>query len=69
VFSNCISLMDFAIYNKWGQLVFQTKDPGACWDGTFNGKDPEVGVYAYRLYVKQLDGLEIKKSGNITLTR
>ncbi|MFM8949512.1 MAG: gliding motility-associated C-terminal domain-containing protein, partial [Bacteroidota bacterium] len=69
VFSNCISLMDFAIYNKWGQLVFQTKDPGACWDGTFNGKDPEVGVYAYRLYVKQLDGLEIKKNGNISLIR
>lgn len=39
----------FNIYNRWGQLVFQTSSPGEKWDGTFNGKPQEVGVYFYTL--------------------
>jgi gliding motility-associated-like protein len=69
VFSNCIAEMDFAIYNRWGQLIFQTNDPQKCWNGTHDGKEATSGVYAYRLYVKQLNGIIINKSGNVTLTR
>jgi gliding motility-associated-like protein len=69
IFSNCIAEMDFAIYNRWGQLIFQTNDPQKCWNGTHDGKDAVSSVYAYRLYVKQLNGIIINKSGNITLTR
>lgn len=39
--------VDFSIYNRWGQLVFKTKNPGGCWDGTVDGvpQDPDVFVY------------------------
>jgi len=69
VLSNCIAEMELAIYNRWGQLVFQTSDPQKCWDGTRDGKEVVSGVYAYRLFVKQLNGSTISKNGNITLTR
>ncbi|MFM9027591.1 MAG: gliding motility-associated C-terminal domain-containing protein, partial [Bacteroidota bacterium] len=67
--SNCIESVDFAIYDRWGQLIFQTNDPQGCWDGRKDGKEVMTGVYAYRLFVRQLDGKEIKKSGSITLVR
>jgi gliding motility-associated-like protein len=69
ILSNCIETFDFAIYNRWGQLVYQTNDAAVCWDGTFNGNDALTGVYTYRLLVKQFDGKIISKSGNITLVR
>jgi gliding motility-associated-like protein len=69
VFSNCIAEMDFAIYDRWGQLVFETKNPKECWDGTKDGKEVVSGVYAYRLFVKQLNGSSISKNGNITLVK
>jgi len=68
-FGNCISEMLFAVYNRWGQRVFETNDPLSCWDGTFKGKECLPGVYAYRLTVTQLDGKTITRSGNITLVR
>jgi gliding motility-associated-like protein len=69
VLSNCIAEMDFAIYDRWGKIIFETSNPNQCWDGTKDGKDVGNGVYIYRLFVKQLNGTELKKSGNITLTR
>lgn len=39
----------FNIYNRWGQLVFQTVDPGVKWDGKWNGIPQEMGVYYYTL--------------------
>jgi gliding motility-associated-like protein len=69
IFSNCIAEMNFAIYNRWGQLIFQTSDPLQCWDGTKDGKEMISGVYVYRLSVKQLNGISITKNGNITLIR
>jgi len=69
VFSNCIAEMNFAIYSRWGQLIFQTSDPLQCWDGTKDEKEVMSGVYVYRLSVKQLNGISITKNGNITLVR
>ena len=42
--------LDFSIYNRWGQLVFKTKNPGGCWDGTVDGvpQDPDVFVYVIK---------------------
>ncbi len=69
VYSNCIKEMTFAIYNRWGELVFLTNNPLDCWDGRHKGSDAPTGIYVYRLYVEQLDGQKIERSGNITLTR
>jgi len=39
----------FTIFNRWGQIVFQTTTPGEKWNGTFNGMPQEIGVYPYIL--------------------
>jgi gliding motility-associated-like protein len=35
------------IFNKWGQLLYETRDISKGWDGTFNGKLSSVDVYTY----------------------
>lgn len=37
------------IYNRLGQLLFQSEDPEEGWDGTWKGKDAPEGVYVYVL--------------------
>lgn len=60
---------EFVVYNRWGQIVFQTTDRSIGWDGTFNGKPLNTDVFAYRLKGKTFDGKEVLKTGNITLVR
>lgn len=57
------------IYDRWGNLVFQTSEKTKGWDGTYKGKKADIGVYAYQLQVKFKDGSEQTKGGDITLVR
>lgn len=54
------------IYNRWGQLLFQSPGYVNKWDGTFDGKDLPVGTYYYIIDL----GPGLKKyTGPITLMR
>lgn len=64
-----IKTMDLKIFNRWGQLVFESKNQSNGWDGTFQGKPQEMDAYAYILSVTFLDGSNLKKQGNVTLLR
>ena len=57
------------IYNRWGQLVFQTTDPAIGWDGTFKGQPAPQDVYGFILEVNCFGGEEYKKQGNVSLFR
>lgn len=37
--------IDIQIYNRWGNLVYRSNDPEKGWDGTFEGKPAQAGVY------------------------
>jgi hypothetical protein len=69
IFSNCIATLSMGVYDRWGQLIFETTDPEQCWDGKKDGKEVPTGVYAFRLFVVQTDGKTIERSGTVTLTR
>ncbi|MDP4215157.1 MAG: PKD domain-containing protein [Bacteroidota bacterium] len=64
-----ITKMDFRIYNRWGQLVFVSSDPGIGWDGTLKGNLQPMDVYAYTLEAEFFDGTHAHKKGDITLIR
>ena len=64
-----IEEMYFTIYNRWGQMLFETTDPMVGWDGTFQGEALSPDVYGYYLTVKCVNGDEFFKKGNITLLR
>jgi gliding motility-associated-like protein len=40
-------VQQFTIYNRWGQIVFQAKNPAQCWDGRFKGVLQDGGGYVY----------------------
>jgi len=39
----------FSIFNRWGQLIFETSDFAHGWDGTYQGKPVPGGTYVYRI--------------------
>lgn len=64
-----IGKMDWKIYNRWGQLVFQSNTISQGWDGIFKGKLQPMDVYTYTLDVEFTDGRKYRKTGDITLIR
>lgn len=64
-----IGKMDWRIYNRWGQVVFQTNNRNAGWDGTFKGKLQPMDVYTFTLDVQFTDGTTLRRTGDITLLR
>jgi gliding motility-associated-like protein len=61
--------LNFAIYARWGEKVFETADKRIGWDGRFKGKLLPMDVYAYTLDVELVDGRKFRKTGDITLIR
>ncbi len=61
--------MVFRIYDRWGELVFESFDRGEGWDGTFRGKPMDPDTYDYYLKVTCLGGDEELIKGNVTLLR
>ena len=57
------------IYNRWGELLFDTEDRSKGWDGYYNGKVCTPDVYIYKIDFKFIDGREIMKFGDVTLIR
>ncbi|TNE80059.1 MAG: PKD domain-containing protein [Bacteroidetes bacterium] len=57
------------IYNRWGQLMFETDDLSKSWDGTFNGAICDMGLYTYAITIIDLYGKAYYLKGNITLMR
>jgi gliding motility-associated-like protein len=66
---HCIQTMTFAMYNRWGEVVFESKDQNICWDGTYQGKPLNPDVFVYCLEATLMDGTVVTKKGNITLFR
>jgi gliding motility-associated-like protein len=64
-----VSKMTFRVFNRWGQLMFESNDPKIGWDGRFNGADQPMDVYGYTLDAELLTGEKMRKSGSITLIR
>ncbi|MBC7904505.1 MAG: PKD domain-containing protein [Gemmatimonadaceae bacterium] len=64
-----IARMQWRIYNRFGNLVFETADRTKGWDGKFKGVVQPMDVYAYTLEVEFSDGTRTTKKGDITLIR
>ncbi len=59
----------YKIFNRWGQLVFQTTDYTMAWDGTFNGKPQPIATYVYFINWKNASGDAHLKKGDVSLVR
>ena len=57
------------IFNRWGGIVFETRNIRSGWDGTFKGKELNPGVFIYHITGDFLDGNTFDKVGTVTLIR
>jgi gliding motility-associated-like protein len=60
----------FQVFNRWGQKVFETNDPGFNWNGKdLDGIDVPEGVYVFLVQYKDHDGNDYNDSRTITVIR
>jgi gliding motility-associated-like protein len=59
----------FRVYNRWGQLVFDTKVEQKGWDGTFQGKVQPMQGYTWMLEAVDIDGNPVSRKGSTLLLR
>lgn len=58
------------VFNRWGEMVWETNNPEIGWDGTFNGKPVQQGMYSWRASIKHRgdDGKE-EFNGHVNIIR
>ncbi|MGY6560916.1 MAG: choice-of-anchor L domain-containing protein [Luteibaculaceae bacterium] len=62
--------LEIVIYDRWGNLIFQTNNPEVQWNGKMrNGDDAPQGVYVYRIRAFSFGADAIEKVGSVTLIR
>ncbi len=64
-----ITLDYFRIFNRWGELIFETNDIEGKWDGTYKNENCSVDVYVYVIYAHRISGENFIMKGNVTLVR
>jgi len=57
----------FMIYNRWGQLIYETEDTEAGWNGTYQGQKQSSGLYIYRLTYQNVYSQNIERKGSFML--
>ena len=64
-----IERVELRIYNRWGELLFQTTTPEEGWDGSYQGTPAPQGTYLYRADVVDQLGNQFVREGRFVLLR
>lgn len=68
--SNILSEIHVAVFNRWGECVFESEDLTNCrWDGIYKNTPCLPGVYTYTCRIRCLNGVETILKGDITLIK
>jgi gliding motility-associated-like protein len=59
----------FRIFNRYGQLVFQSTNPEGAWDGTLKGQKQPSGTFVFQVQATDYLGEVLKQSGTFNLIR
>ncbi len=60
---------EMVIFNRWGELMFQSRDPEIGWDGYYNGRLCQQDVYVYKISALYENGQRIVRVGDVNLIR
>ncbi|MBL0095619.1 MAG: gliding motility-associated C-terminal domain-containing protein [Bacteroidetes bacterium] len=55
------------IFNRWGQLIFETSNSNERWDGTYGGQKVPMGTYVYKVSAGSPNGQRQNKEGNLNV--
>lgn len=64
-----ISEFEMVIYNRWGELVFQSFNTGSYWDGRYGGSLAQDGTYVWVIKYVDLNGVKGEVKGHVSLLR
>lgn len=69
VFGNYIDEFEMRIFNRWGEMLFETFDKDQGWDGTYNGQRMPEGTYVFMVKITDLAGREFEYGGTVVLLK
>ena len=64
-----VTAYEMIIFNRWGELIFESNSIYSGWDGTYRGKVSPQEVYVYKLNLTFENGQSFEKMGDVTLFR
>lgn len=64
---NGVSDYRLQIFNKWGELLFESNDVNRGWDGMYRGELCPQDVYVWKVSAQFVDGQKTEQSGDVTL--
>lgn len=60
---------EMTVFDRWGNPVFNAKQKDFRWRGVRSERKVPIGVYVYTLSARTTNGVEVKRSGTLTLVR
>ncbi|MEO8591300.1 MAG: gliding motility-associated C-terminal domain-containing protein [Flavobacteriales bacterium] len=66
---HAIKDLEFLVFDRWGEKVFETTDQTLGWDGSYKGKPVDPAVFVYHLTAYCIDGQRYFTKGNVTVIR
>ena len=69
-----IAKYQLRVFDRWGKMLFITKNPEEGWDGTYNGQEMPGGVYVWSAVMESFasdvaEAVTLKQSGTLVLLR
>ncbi len=67
-----VTTYEMYIYDRWGKVIFVSRDINTGWDGTINGQsieDSENGVFTYKINLNELNGKPHSFIGKIVVIK
>ena len=64
-----VDRFELNVFNRWGELIFESNDMQVGWDGTYQGQPVQDGVYTWALTVQSSEGINYQYTGHVALIR
>ena len=64
-----LSYYSMMIFDRWGEMIFESNDEDYHWDGSFQGQQVQQGAYAYLFTIKDWEGNDHHYDGHVILMR
>ncbi|MDB5285013.1 MAG: hypothetical protein JWO06_4088, partial [Bacteroidota bacterium] len=69
IYGENIKTLNLKVFNRWGELVFESNSQWLGWDGTYKGVLQNPAVFVYEATITLLDNKKIFRKGSVTLLR
>ena len=64
-----VKQFNFQIFNRWGELLFESNRTNSTWDALYQGKLVQEGIYVWKLFFTDKKGVNHRSIGNVNVIR